>query len=321
MRLGSALLAVGSASVTYPYVETEWAADAPVCGSGQEQSPVDLTPCMGMLGAARPPLVTSYSAVATTLMNTGHAIQVAVNAETNTQVLTYDGVEYKLLQVHFHAGSEHTVNNTQMPLEAHFVHKSDSGSLLVRGLMFEVGAANPTLEKFMANMPAMDAGDVEGPTLDMGEFFDGVSPDRYWSLWGSLTTPPCSEGVRWHVSMDSVSLSQAQLDVMKTKIGVASGNFRPPQALNGRKIWGCDVHTLEREWYPYNQAAWAYKVAGANEVCSSGMKQSPIDLSSCAADAKESREALELSWPSELHRQQQRPRGGFHPEGQQPPAR
>mmetsp|Transcript_39575 Transcript_39575/g.95031 ORF Transcript_39575/g.95031 Transcript_39575/m.95031 type:complete len:1438 (+) Transcript_39575:75-4388(+) len=299
MRLGSALLAVGSASVTYPYVEADWAAEAGVCGSGKEQSPVDLTSCTGMLGAARPPLETSYSEVATTLQNHGHAIQVTVKAETNTQMLTYDGVEFKLLQVHFHAESEHTIDGDQKPLEAHFVHRSDSGSLLVRGLMFEVGAANPTLEKFMGTMPGVDDDDVDGPTLNMDEFFAGVDPERYWSLWGSLTTPPCSEGVRWHVHMDSVTLSQAQLDAMKAKIGVASGNFRPAQSLNGRKIWGCDVHTMEREWYPYDQQAWAYKVAGSHEVCTNGMKQSPIDLSACAADAKEAREALAVDWPSQ----------------------
>jgi len=140
---------------------------------------------------------------------------------------------YALLLFHFHTPSEYQIEGRVYPLEVHFVHKSEAGALGVVGVMFEEGAANPELEKIWANAPAKageenNAADV---ILDLSKLLP--ADQRYYRFMGSLTTPPCSEGVNWHMMQKPITASKAQIDAFRTFFAM---NARPIQPANGRLV-------------------------------------------------------------------------------------
>ena len=144
-----------------------------------------------------------------------------------------DAHSFELLQFHFHAPSENHINGQSYPLEAHFVHADKNGNLAVVAVMFEQSAANSGLNKAWSMMPKVSG--------EKHELSDTVSADEllpknrdYYRFNGSLTTPPCSEGVRWLVMKDVVTASNEQLDALS---GVLSEpNNRPLQAINARIV-------------------------------------------------------------------------------------
>jgi carbonic anhydrase len=163
-----------------------------MCGIGRNQSPIDLA---GFVEADLKPLKADYKAGASEIVNNGHTVQVNY---TPGSTLTVDGRTFELKQFHFHAPSENRINGKQFPLERHLVHADKDGNLAVVALMFQQGAANPLLSKLWENMPAK-AGDKGA--LPAGLSVMQLLPaDRdYYRFNGSLTTPPCSEGVWWLV--------------------------------------------------------------------------------------------------------------------------
>ncbi|XZG69877.1 carbonic anhydrase [Chitinibacteraceae bacterium HSL-7] len=200
------------------------------CKTGLEQSPVDL-------GAARegidqPEIKLNYKPQNLTVKNNGHAVQVDFD---NSSKLKVGKDSYRLLQFHFHTGSEHTVNGRQYPLEAHFVHINDAGQLAVFGVMFEEGEANSELAKIIPHVPA-EKGEVvvEGKKLNALKLIGDDSAEEYYTYSGSLTTPPCSEGVRWMVSEEVQTASAEQIEVLKH--AVHGNNARPVQPLNARSL-------------------------------------------------------------------------------------
>jgi carbonic anhydrase len=195
------------------------------CKLGKEQSPIDIR---GATKASLQPIAFHYSAGAATVVNTGHTVQ--VNLAAGGSITLADG-EYKLLQFHFHTPSEEKVNGIGFPLVAHFVHKSAEGKLAVVAVLFEKGAANPALKGVFAGQPAKDKDSRELAAFDPA----AVLPEQrgYYAYVGSLTTPPCSEGVRWQVLKQPVSLSVAQLKAFQKLYPM---NARPVQALNGRTL-------------------------------------------------------------------------------------
>lgn len=143
-----------------------------------------------------------------------------------------DGVRFELLQFHFHAPSEHTIAGKQAAAEMHFVHKSANGELAVVGVLIETGGHNPKFEPVWQHLP-----DATGPAQKVGTTVDAddllPADPRTYRYSGSLTTPPGTEGVRWHLMVEPVQMSAQQLAAF-TKIH--SGNNRPVQGLNRRKI-------------------------------------------------------------------------------------
>jgi carbonic anhydrase len=201
------------------------------CGSGRNQSPVDLGEAVH---ADLPPAHVAYADSTLEVVNNGHTIQANV---TGTSHATVDGRDFKLVQFHFHAPSEHTVNGEHSPMEAHFVHQDDDGNLLVIGVLLEEGEPNALLDRVLANAP-----EHQGHHAVAGAHIDpaGLLPDDDDDLYrysGSLTTPPCSEGVRWLVMREPVSVSAAQVQRFSALIG---HNNRPPQALNARLVTSDD---------------------------------------------------------------------------------
>jgi len=198
-----------------------------MCALGRNQSPIDLA---DFVEADLKPLKLDYKAGATEVVNNGHTIQVNYAPGSS---LTVDGRAFELKQFHFHAPSENRVGGKQFPLEAHLVHADKDGNLAVVAVMFEAGAANPGLEKAWAAMPAK-AGDKS--PLAAGTSVSAMLPaDKdYYRFNGSLTTPPCSEGVRWLVVKKPATVSKAQVDKFSKTLGFA--NNRPIQNVNARPV-------------------------------------------------------------------------------------
>ena len=197
------------------------------CATGMMQSPIDLADSNSRGDVS---VFTSYKPGALTLLNNGHTVQANFDAGS---MMTSGTKQFNLIQVHFHTPSEEVMHGRQYPMVAHFVHASDEGELAVLGVMFHVGDANPELDKIIAAAPAQkrDARTTQNMMLDP----NGMLPDDLdvYRFQGSLTTPPCSEGVNWHVAKDTVSMSAQQLSALN---GIMGDNARPVQPLNGRLL-------------------------------------------------------------------------------------
>ena len=202
-------------------------AEYATCGTGHMQSPIDLADAEAT-GSVK--LATDYKAVPLVVLNNGHTVQ--FNTEGGG-TLTEAGIAYDLLQVHFHAPSEHVVKGKHAPLEAHFVHRSKDGTLSVIGVFIVEGKANPALATLIRYLPTKvtPATAVEGVTIDPNDLLPAsMAMYRYM---GSLTTPPCSEGVNWHVLSTSITASKGQIEALSAVLHM---NARPVQPLNERLL-------------------------------------------------------------------------------------
>ncbi len=201
-------------------------ADNAAC-SGKNQSPVDLT---GFIEAELQPLAMEYAAGGEEILHNGHTVQ--VNYAEGSKLLV-DGSEFALKQFHFHAPSENHINGQSYPMEGHLVHADKDGNLAVVAVMFAEGEANLGLAKAWEQLPK-----AEGEKNKLAEAVNvnDILPANhdYYRFNGSLTTPPCSEGVRWLVMKEPVSASKEQIAAF---VGTLSHpNNRPVQALNARAV-------------------------------------------------------------------------------------
>jgi carbonic anhydrase len=197
------------------------------CDIGRNQSPINIEET---IHASLKPLKSIQKFQAKDIFNNGHTVQINFK-EGNMLVL--DSGAYQLKQVHFHAPSENTIHGKSFPLEAHFVHADSKGNLTVIGVMYTEGKANPALEKLWAQLP----NEVSEPTaLKTRVIPSELIPENrgYYRFSGSLTTPPCSEGVRWLLMKNPMTASKEQIEAFKH--AVHHDNNRPVQALNGRVI-------------------------------------------------------------------------------------
>jgi len=217
----------------------EWGALCPefaTCGSGKAQSPVDFA---GTKPATLSELAVSYRPSALRVVhhehvadgvNNGHTVQVNCAGE---DTLTVGAEKFALLQYHFHAPSEHTVGGKHFPMEMHMVHKSAEGKLAVVGAFIEEGSHNAAFDPVWQNLPAEKG--VETHYAHLTVSTDDLLPKdrKSYRYDGSLTTPPCSEGVKWFVLATPIQLSKDQIAAFT---GIISGNNRPVQPLNGRVV-------------------------------------------------------------------------------------
>ena len=210
-----------------------------VCSQGVEQSPIELAEAAPV--GDYPAVEFDYGRRAGTVVNTGRTIQVNVDRGSG---ITVGGTRYELLQFHFHHGSEHTVGGVRFPMEMHLfhqvdqvdqvhqVHRSDDGGLAVVGVLLRAGAANEVLAPIWTRLPLQTGAAAALPdAVPMAELL----PERRtaWRYRGSLTTPPCTEGVSWIVMTEPVTLSAAQIAAFGA---LYPRNFRPVQPLAGRKL-------------------------------------------------------------------------------------
>lgn len=204
--------------------------DFNLCAIGKRQSPINIEDGSTLQGPAEP-VQFNYTPSNGTVVNNGHTIQVDVQGDNS---ITVRGSRYRLLQFHFHTPSEESVNYKRFAMVAHLVHKNDEGQLAVVAVLLDPGAApNPLIDKVWTYMP-LDAGDrVRMPRelLNMNELLP--SDQRYYQFMGSLTTPPCSEGVLWMVLKQPMTISRNQLRLFTQLYPL---NARPAQPLNGRPV-------------------------------------------------------------------------------------
>lgn len=197
------------------------------CKTGKFQSPIDIRDA---LPAELPALPLKFHTAAEQVMNNGHTLQIIVNDEDDFHL---DNDTFKLKQYHFHSPSENLINGKQYPLEVHFVHANEKGELAVLSVMFETGKENPALNPILDSLPLQpDQPILMAKHLNLKNLFPN---DRhYYRFSGSLTTPPCTEGLRWLVMKNSVTLSVEQLSIFQ--LALKHSNNRPVQPLNGRIV-------------------------------------------------------------------------------------
>jgi carbonic anhydrase len=206
-------------------------AEFATCSKGRRQSPIDLVDRdLSPLNLER--IQFDYAPAAFQVVHNGHTIE--VRAAGANQIVAR-GKNYKLLQFHFHHPAEERFNGKGFALDAHFVHRAEDGELAVVTVLFEEGAANPELQRLWDYMP-LDSNDRvssgEGVTFNPVSMLP-ADRSKYFQYIGSLTTPPCSEGVVWIVLRQPVSASAEQIALFRKMVGM---NARPIQPVNGRLI-------------------------------------------------------------------------------------
>jgi len=199
------------------------------CAIGKTQTPVDIKE---EVRAKLESIKFKYITNATEIFNNGHTIQTTIAPGSS---ITVDGIEFQLKQVHFHTPSENFVHGKPFSMEAHFVHADKDGNFAVVGLMMQEGKENAALAPLWKQMPVEANPDKKIP-LDAKVNPASLLPisQHYYRFDGSLTTPPCSEGVRWLVLKTPVSVSKGQIEQF-AKV-VHEHNARPLQPLGARLI-------------------------------------------------------------------------------------
>lgn len=194
--------------------------DYQLCGNGQEQSPIDIETGVATPGTEN--LEFNYVDTSFEVVDTGHSLE--FEAESSDNQIAYNGQSYSLQQIHFHNQSENTIDGQHYPLEGHFVHANDNGENLVISVMFELGAENSVISDNFTKIGS----EVE---FNPQELIPASA--SYYTFVGSLTTPPCTEGVQWVVFEQPLTISEQQLNSFTEYY---ANNNRDTQPLNGREV-------------------------------------------------------------------------------------
>jgi len=218
-------------SYSGPNGPDHWGAEDPAyatCGSGTRQSPIDIE--TATTNAALAPIEFAYKAFPLTVTDTHHTFQ--VNVPSGSGGITVGGDHYELVQFHFHRPSEERVHGKHYAMVAHLVHKNDKGELAVVAVLIHGGEANTFLKPIFDNFPAEGTeSKVAGTNADLMQLLPASR--GYWTFEGSLTTPPCSEHVRWFVLKHAVEASADQVGQFAARY---PHNARPTQPLNARSL-------------------------------------------------------------------------------------
>ena len=207
-----------------------------LCRDGREQSPIDIS---APSPAELPSLEANYQAATMRIIRHEHVVDVIDNGHTiqvnydEGSTLEVGDSSFELAQYHFHAPSEHTVNGRHSPMEMHLVHQSESGELAVLGVLIKEGAHNAAFDAVWAELP-----DEVGEEIHLEHVavnVDDLLPSNRGTFRyrGSLTTPPCSEGVSWFVAVEPIKLSAEQIGQFTA---IISDNNRPTEPLGERLV-------------------------------------------------------------------------------------
>ncbi len=194
------------------------------CLKGHSQSPIDIKSVSH--SESMHPIEFNYQPQEVALFNNGHTIQ---GNYPEGSFITLDGHQYHLKQFHAHSPSEHTINGVAYDLEMHFVHADENGNLAVVGVLAEEGGGNKALKDIWTHLPRTADEKNPGKEFNPNSFLPNKKV--YVTYSGSLTTPPCSEGVKWLVMQDSIQMSQKQIEEFAS---IFHNNARPVQTLHSR---------------------------------------------------------------------------------------
>nr|WP_185759824.1 carbonic anhydrase family protein [Vibrio pectenicida] len=209
-----------------------WGEFAQECAAGKNQSPIDINE-NDTVEAELKSLDIQYNGTVTGLTNNGHTLQAVVRG---SNIFTLDGIKFNLAQFHFHTPSENHIKGHGYPLEAHFVNSDKAGHLAVLAVMFDLNThKNKEISKLIKSMPETN----HTVTLDAPFSVKDMLPKtaKYYRFNGSLTTPPCSEGVRWIVAKSPQTLTLDQAKELELVMGT---NNRPLQNHNARVVLSND---------------------------------------------------------------------------------
>ena len=200
--------------------------DYHMCKDGKQQSPIDITSAKQ---SNLPAIRLSYNSSPVSIVNNGHTIQ--INMQQGSSISVGDKT-YRLLQFHFHSPNEHTINGIPADMVAHFVHQAADGQLAVIGVLLNKGRANPLIAQLWQHIPAQ-TGDKHELSGNMSVAMMLPKDMSYYRYNGSLTTPPCSEGVNWMVLKNMGTLSPEQI---KAFTDIFPVSVRPIQPMHNRSV-------------------------------------------------------------------------------------
>jgi carbonic anhydrase len=196
------------------------------CATGSRQSPIDIR---SGVKVDLEPIQFDYRPTGFSVVDNGHTIQVNLGGGNSIEV---QGRRFDLLQFHFHRPSEERVNGRQFDMVAHLVHKDPEGRLAVVAVLLDRGSVQPLVQTIWNNLPLEKGTEqVVRSELDMNQLLP--ADRRYFTYMGSLTTPPCSEGVLWMVLQQPVPVATEQVNVFSRLYPM---NARPIQQAGGRLI-------------------------------------------------------------------------------------
>ncbi|HUO34455.1 MAG TPA: carbonic anhydrase [Candidatus Acidoferrum sp.] len=201
--------------------------DYAACKTGTQQSPIDIE---GARSADLPPIHFDYQVSPLKVTNNGHTIQVNYDPGST---MTVGDKQYSLVQFHFHHPSEEEINGKRFDLAAHLVHKDAQGHFAVLTVLFQSGQTNPFLALLWKNVPKETGKEVANKKINLNVADLLPANRRYYAFTGSLTAPPCTEGVTWYVLENPVELSPSEIDAFAKWY---PDNARPIQPRNGREI-------------------------------------------------------------------------------------
>jgi carbonic anhydrase len=221
--------------------------DFETCDIGKSQSPINLgrkrvrAPYNLALDYHATPLfigedldTTLEIGTSQTMVNTGHGLQINFHGKERER-LTFAGKDYELVQFHFHSPSETLWHKQAFPLEIHFVHQGKDGAVAVLAVFVKGGAENPALKQILQHLPENEHKEYPVPGVSINPVDLLPADQRYFSFQGSLTTPPCTEGLQWIAMPETITASPAQiLEIRQTSNGT---NARPVQPMNDRTLY------------------------------------------------------------------------------------
>ena len=197
-----------------------------LCGNGQRQSPIDIK---GGLAVDLDPVKFNYQASSFGVIDNGHTVQANVAQGNHIEI---SGKRFELVQFHFHRPSEERIDGRQFEMSLHLVHKDGQGRLAVVAVLLDKGLPQPAVQKVWNNLPLEKGEELSARApLELAELLP--TDRRYFTYMGSLTTPPCSEGVQWVVMRQPVSMSAEQIELFARMYPM---NARPVQQVSGRRI-------------------------------------------------------------------------------------
>eukprot|EP01018_Ginkgo_biloba_P013260 Gb_37901 [translate_table: standard] len=203
------------------------------CGNGKYQSPIDVVKRRVQVYHDLGKLRRSYRPANATLINRGHDIMLKWPKGAGT--IDIDGNKYTLNQCHWHAPAEHTVDGRRYPLEIHLVHQAEDNRTAVVGILYKYGRPDTFLNELMDEISAIaDEENAEEQLGIVNPKHIKLGSRKYYRYVGSLTTPPCTEGVIWTIVKKVRTVSREQVRALRT--AAYGRNARPIQATNGRVV-------------------------------------------------------------------------------------